>query len=315
MFRKCFILTLALLITGTSFAVGLGKYTPKASYGYEESRAMLEAKKALFFIGYPRSGHSIIGSILNAHPNTMIAHEIMPGPQFFFSPRSFLKQIWDRATSFEAYPMPGLFQGSYEGEILVVGNKRGMGTSEFVGQDPYSALTQMHRLVSSMHMQLRWIHVQRNPYDNIATMALRLIYPDSASYKQFRKSNNVNSTLKSGIRNKIQHAIKVYFDLSNYGVSFIRNKYSQNELFTLYYEDFIDHPRESIENMCIFLGLDPRPDFLDITSGYINKSTSDTRDSFIWKRELVEKIQEEMKKYLWMERYLDPRYMPSQIVD
>ncbi|MDP9138749.1 MAG: hypothetical protein M3N38_11330, partial [Pseudomonadota bacterium] len=28
------------------------------------------------FIGYPRSGHSIMGSLLDAHPNIIIAHEL-----------------------------------------------------------------------------------------------------------------------------------------------------------------------------------------------------------------------------------------------
>jgi hypothetical protein len=28
------------------------------------------------FIGYPRSGHSLIGALLDAHPNAAIAHEL-----------------------------------------------------------------------------------------------------------------------------------------------------------------------------------------------------------------------------------------------
>ena len=28
------------------------------------------------FIGYPRSGHSLIGVLLDAHPNTIISHEL-----------------------------------------------------------------------------------------------------------------------------------------------------------------------------------------------------------------------------------------------
>ena len=32
-------------------------------------------KKFIFFIGYPRSSHSIIGSMMDAHPEVIIAHE------------------------------------------------------------------------------------------------------------------------------------------------------------------------------------------------------------------------------------------------
>ena len=28
------------------------------------------------FIGYPRSGHSLIGSLLDVHPNAIVAHEL-----------------------------------------------------------------------------------------------------------------------------------------------------------------------------------------------------------------------------------------------
>ena len=28
------------------------------------------------FVGYPRSGHSLIGSLLDAHPNMLVAHEL-----------------------------------------------------------------------------------------------------------------------------------------------------------------------------------------------------------------------------------------------
>ena len=45
-------------------------------------------KKFVFFIGYGRSGHSIIGSIMDAHPHVVIAHEF-----FLFSKFPKLEQI------------------------------------------------------------------------------------------------------------------------------------------------------------------------------------------------------------------------------
>ena len=33
-------------------------------------------EKYCMFIGYPRSGHSLIGALLDAHPNIIIAHEL-----------------------------------------------------------------------------------------------------------------------------------------------------------------------------------------------------------------------------------------------
>lgn len=41
---------------------------------YEEDIKSIE--KYCMFVGYPRSGHSLVGSLLDAHPNIVIAHEL-----------------------------------------------------------------------------------------------------------------------------------------------------------------------------------------------------------------------------------------------
>ena len=35
-----------------------------------------DVQRFCFFIGYARSGHSLVGSLLNAHPRMVIAHEL-----------------------------------------------------------------------------------------------------------------------------------------------------------------------------------------------------------------------------------------------
>jgi len=30
----------------------------------------------VLFVGYPRSGHSLVGSLIDAHPHAIIAHEV-----------------------------------------------------------------------------------------------------------------------------------------------------------------------------------------------------------------------------------------------
>ncbi len=48
-------------------------------YIYRRMRYGADIRSADFycmFIGYPRSGHSLIGSLLDAHPNIIISHEL-----------------------------------------------------------------------------------------------------------------------------------------------------------------------------------------------------------------------------------------------
>ena len=45
-------------------------------------------KKFVFFVGYAcaRSGHSIVGSLMDAHPHVVIAHEFSAGETTYFRP-------------------------------------------------------------------------------------------------------------------------------------------------------------------------------------------------------------------------------------
>jgi hypothetical protein len=44
--------------------------------GLRNRSHLSEVERFALFIGYPRSGHSLIGSMLNAHPDMVIAHEL-----------------------------------------------------------------------------------------------------------------------------------------------------------------------------------------------------------------------------------------------
>ena len=63
-------------------------------------------KKFVFFVGHPRSGHSIVGSFMDAHPNMVIAHEFMLFRQLLST-----KQIPGRSTI--PYSKADLFNALY----------------------------------------------------------------------------------------------------------------------------------------------------------------------------------------------------------
>ncbi len=46
------------------------------SINFDNMNHFEELDTFLFFIGYPRSGHTLIGSLLDAHPEMVIAHEL-----------------------------------------------------------------------------------------------------------------------------------------------------------------------------------------------------------------------------------------------
>ncbi|MDQ4062826.1 MAG: sulfotransferase, partial [Actinomycetota bacterium] len=57
--------------------LALGLSYPASYYKGRKNRELFESVGTYcMFIGYPRSGHSLVGSLLDAHPQTIIAHEL-----------------------------------------------------------------------------------------------------------------------------------------------------------------------------------------------------------------------------------------------
>ena len=114
----------------------------------------------VFFVGYPRSGHSIVGSLMDAHPHMVIANEFMLFKNWkYFSERQRLtgqenpffqnpgnlfnalyrRSIYDVEKGFRSETntkknyrlhVNYSWQGKFDRYITVIGDKSGTSTSE-----------------------------------------------------------------------------------------------------------------------------------------------------------------------------------------
>jgi hypothetical protein len=159
-------------------------------------------EKFVFFIGYQRSGHSIIGSFMDAHPHMIIAHEFMLFTKWkqledeyqrnknhhnSLKTKSFLfnSLYWDSLADADhgwrsgqlrnknyTLTIDSQWQGRYDGYIRVIGDKSGgMTTSIYTGspKDFEAYLADLKRTIGT---PVKVLHVVRNPFDMIATDAL-----------------------------------------------------------------------------------------------------------------------------------------------
>lgn len=131
------------------------------------------------FIGFPYSGHTLIGSLLNSHPELVIAHEadalrLLPScrtreelygklmlAEWRFANANFRWWGYD-------YSVPGQWQGRYR-RLRVIGDKKGGRSARRLQADP-ALLTQLRALVG---VPLSLVINTRNPWDNIARLASR----------------------------------------------------------------------------------------------------------------------------------------------
>ena len=159
-------------------------------------------KKFVFFVGHPRSGHSIIGSFMDAHPHMVIAHEFMLFKQLSIKSLAlsskadlfntlYRNSVYDstsgwrnKDSNWKNYTLniESLWQGRYDRYISVIGDKSGGATSAVYIHSPEDFKAQYEQLQKTIGIPIKVIYCVRNPYDIAATSAL---------YKIGRQSRNI----------------------------------------------------------------------------------------------------------------------------
>lgn len=237
----------------------------------------------VMFIGYPRSGHSLVGALLNAHPQAVIAHELFATRYFrlgFCQPQ-LLALLLRRDEYFRArgwvnedygYEVPGGFQGNH-GDIRVIGDKKGGGTSWHMIQYPRMLDTIRRRI----DLPLRFIHNVRNPYDNIATAARRE-------------------------RRSIPESIERYRTLAS-SCQRVMERLAPDELLQQWHEDFVRDVEGHMRELCAFVGLSADPSYLAACAEVVFESPKLSRDSATWTREDVDRVEALCREFPFLARY------------
>lgn len=236
-----------------------------------------------FFLGYPRSGHTLLGSLLNAHPEMLIAHEvnILRYVRHGFPRQPLLGLLLRRDQQFGAegrewsgydYNVPGQYQGKTT-RLRVIGDKRGRGSTKQLSINP-SLLVELR---SRMQLPLAVIHHVRNPFDNIATMARRGNDSlETAAGRYFRFASIIREALIS----------------------------SGEERLSTHHDDLITDPKAELHRVIRFLGLSqPSEDYLEACRSIVFSTPSRSRERVAWPRELITSIEERIQQFPDLQRY------------
>ena len=244
------------------------------------------------FIGHSRSGHSLIAALLDAHPNIVMAHELraVKYVQYGFG-RSALYYLllqmtkvrghsWKRAGGY-TYDVPNQWQGSFE-EIRVIGDKHGEFTACVLGDNP-QLLT---KLRDTVKVPVKFIHVVRNPFDNIATLAVRGAQ---------RRNSEVQDR-------DIQTSIDNYFRVCE-SVMKVKAMADSSDILEIRQENFIKEPKEQLRELCLWLGVEPSSNYLDDCEKVVFESPRRSRDKFQWNKDLKQQVQSKIKLFPFLEGY------------
>ena len=280
-----------------------------------------QVKTLIFFLGHGRSGHSIVGSILDAHPHVILANEAnlfltlnedLSSERPQYNDKSMIfnvlwKNSFDSSTSGlrserkkahrKGYTLAidGLYQGTFVPPIQVIGDKSGGKTTGLFCTHPLKWEQVFLKLKSVLNIPIKVIHVIRNPYDNIATS---VIYQSKglriAKVKQRNRLNEANVTV-------MEHCIQSYFH-KFHAIQQVKHKYDLN-LLEVHGKDLIENPKGTILSMCSFLGISCSDDYLEICSSKLFKTESKTRYKITWSKKFLSAVQDSMMNFKSLERY------------
>ena len=181
-------------------------------------------EKFVMFIGYPRSGHSIVGSLMDAHPHMVIANEFMLFKNWkYFSDREkedgernpfyknkyylfnslYKRSYWDTTSglrndqnAIKNYTLSmdsSLWQGKFDKYISVIGDKSGGGTAATYLNSKSTFTRYLEELKTTVEIPIKGVHVIRNPFDQISTCVLYKDHNRLSSYTELALTDGVST--------------------------------------------------------------------------------------------------------------------------
>ena len=274
-------------------------------------------KTFVFFVGIGRSGHSIIGSLLDSHPHMVVAHESnlffrLAHGQLSLTKPVIFNDLWKntrdsildnglraKSTNGKGYTLfiDDLYQGRYVDYIEVIGDKKGRGTTEILDRQPDKWL-HIYNTLKSHVTTMKGIHVIRNPYDNIATLAFFEF--DNVTKENFGDIKNSNKTFKFE-SHVITDVINAYFRLQRAIQKGIRTY--NLDIIVIHNKNVILEPKNTLIKLCNFLQVTCSNEYLQICTNKIYKAESKTRHMIEWTTEQLRVIQQNIDKFSWFEGY------------
>ena len=250
-----------------------------------------DVRTYLMFIGQPRSGTSLVGSLLNAHRHALVAHELNAlryirrgygRQQLYWLLLQKDREFGRRGRNWTGYDyvVSEQWQGRFE-RLFVIGDKKAGCSSEQLGAD--SEL--LGRLQERLQVPLRILHVVRNPFNVITTI--------------HRKRS----------RTSLELAVRMYFDRCRTNWRLMQ-RYPQ-QIWTFRLEDLIAAPEVHLRRICAFLDLESDSDYVRSCTEILFDKPRQSHAAITWPRALVDRVKREVESFPFLAGYAPSAAKPQ----
>ena len=270
-------------------------------------------ERCILTAGYSRSGSTLLGSLLNAHPEIVIAHELDLLPMSR-SPRlaarlggkgRLVRLILERDrnirrwTSYRGsgydYAVKTGWQGKYS-RLRVVGDK-----------DSHAAVKNLHRrpdLLDSLRRRIgapiRILFTIRNPYDVTAAEYLRDMQIKGKIAFTARRDYAPAEAERLWVGEERVSWLREHSDRLARVIAML----PKEDTLPVYHEDFIASPREKLREICAFCGVECADDYLDACASVVFPAPHPTRSKVRWSPDRIAEIGRTVEKHsAFLDRY------------
>ena len=280
------------------------------------------------FVCCARSGHSLIGALLSAHPQVRIGHEsnalhVFQRMDGKFPPWGLYEcmvnsnsgrigtQSYSREEVYRGVGekfAPGIGGYGYEVEgfdqqaverLQVIGFKAGESTAKMLGKYP----DLIDRIVQHTGLRLRLFHTVRNPYDMIATRLWRAV--ESAHYGrgELEAARATNERRRASLKG--EGSFDELLDLKDFQrqvdeieacarvCADCMTRYDQ-AMLTSHHEDFVHAPESGMEAMVKHVGLEMVPGYGRACAKIVNPEISLPRWTLTWTDEMRAQVEDRL---------------------
>ena len=268
-------------------------------------------ERLMLIIGYNRSGTSLLGQLLNAHPEIVVAHELyilqklrdlrfVPTPSARGRAARLIIEK-DRQTARESYresgysyAVSGLWQGR-RSRLRVIGDKGAVNVAYMMGMYGTECLDKLRRA----RLPARFPFTIRNPYDIIASRALNrsrdLDGADIPPLRDYAPADSERADVS-------EEGVRWFIDMSE-NLSRALAALPREDVLPMRYEDFIASPKENLRQICAFLNVSEDERYLDVCAAFTLRDQSLTRLKVRWTDGQIARIADAIEKYAWLAGY------------
>ncbi|MCG8698512.1 MAG: sulfotransferase [Bacteroidales bacterium] len=281
----------------------------KYAYGYIRNRLSLiklsiygilfrnkfkRVEQFCMFVGYPRTGHSLLGALLDAHPDFVIAMEwnVLASVRRRLTKHQIYWALVSNARNFRAkkdctwtgysYKVEDSWQGKFR-QIKVIGDKMGSISAKLLGQD----FTLIDKLEQKTGLRPKIIHVIRNPFDTITTMVTRQ-----------KQKSAPNEELRP-----IDFLERIYRYLENVNVMMKLKEQDKYEILDIYHEKLIEYPKETLHKIISFYNMQAEDEYYQNCAEIIYKQPNLSRFKVEWPSELIDFVLNQIKDIPYLAHY------------